>query len=120
VAVLLTFAMEYTLGIVFKHQMGGSGGTPSSLTTFMQVCWAATKRRSQQLTLVMRNAAVSQVFVPVWHGACLQGDVCPIDPEAAEGADGINEKALALKRLAATVASYSLVRAAFPLWLTPA
>ena len=40
----------------------------------------------------------------------LQGDDCQVDPEAAAGPDELNEKALALKRLDATVASYSLVR----------
>jgi hypothetical protein len=51
-----------------------------------------------------------------WLSSCnatahdLQGDDCHVDPEVAAGPDELNEKALALKRLDATVASYSLVR----------
>jgi hypothetical protein len=64
-AVLLTFAMEYTLGNIFVYHMGGSGGatsSPASLTAPMQVCLISGAMSEQQGTDVrtpMRAAPVA-------------------------------------------------------------
>lgn len=121
-AVLLTFAMEYTLGNVFRSRFASSGLSPqgsATLTAPVQV--PSPPGRLGQMSTSCENfqlfpAPVSKLEGPsiaeqlhCLLARSLQGGLAVGDPEAA-ASDIHADKTAAVARLNATIASYSLVR----------